>query len=94
MPKKNEWALESKLGISLFSIDLGNELLFLNVYGPYFDRVEFWDNMFPKGCFASKYLILGGDLNIFLVLSEFWGLLFKFDNYLIISLQRWRKWGF
>jgi hypothetical protein len=37
----NSWDFSSGLGTSLFSLDLGKEITFLNIYGPYLDRVEY-----------------------------------------------------
>jgi exonuclease III len=36
---------------------------FLNVYGPCFERLTFWDRLVTKGLLATKSLILAGDLN-------------------------------
>ena len=45
----------------------------LNVYGPYRDRVCFWDKALRGGLLNLPGLIIGGDLNLTLHTSEIWG---------------------
>jgi len=33
------WDFSSRLNTSLFSLDLGKEITFLNIYGPYIDKI-------------------------------------------------------
>jgi hypothetical protein len=70
---QNSWASESCLGVDIFLEGLGLELRLLNVYGPYSDRITFWDTLFKKNLLKEKPLILGGDLNLSLGNVEVWG---------------------
>ena len=45
----------------------------LNIYGPYRDRDTFWRQVDQLGLFLLENLIVGGDLNITLGLSEVFG---------------------
>lgn len=45
----NCWSFSSCLGTLLYSQYLGKELSFLNIYGPYTDKVEYWDKIFHWG---------------------------------------------
>jgi len=69
----NVWGMESVLGCSLSSTDIGEEITLLNTYGPYQDRIPFWENLFKKDCFKGNSVIIGGDLNFTLGQSEVWG---------------------
>ena len=40
MKLQNDWALDSLLGISLPSKDLGINFLFVNIYGPYTNAIK------------------------------------------------------
>jgi hypothetical protein len=42
----NSWAFPIGLGTSFFSLDLGKDITVLNVYGPYMDRMDYWDRFF------------------------------------------------
>jgi hypothetical protein len=63
-------------GILLMGITLENnrDVNFLNVYGPCFDRLLFWDRLASSGLLATKNLILAGDLNFTTGADEVWGL--------------------
>ena len=61
------------LCVSLFSTELKVDLCFVNVYGPYVERETFWNNLLDLECLKCAKLILGGDLNYSLGLSEIWG---------------------
>ena len=63
----------SGLCVSLFSIELNMDLCFVNIYGPYVERERFWINILDLDCLKCEKLILGGDLNYSLGLSEIWG---------------------
>ena len=52
---------------------MNDPLDILNCYGPYCDRVSFWDRVLNGGLLNSPYLILGGDLNITLNALDIWG---------------------
>lgn len=59
----NSWAFPTSLQVALFSMDMGKEIYVLNAYGPYFDRVEYWDKFFNTQCVQSDLVVIGGDLN-------------------------------
>lgn len=59
----NSWGCFSCLGVELYSQDLNTSFCLVNVYGPYQDRVVFWDNLFAKPFFSHDHVIIGGDLN-------------------------------
>ena len=44
-----------------------------NIYGPYIDREGFWTFLMNLDCLKCEKLILGGDLNFSIGLSEIWG---------------------
>jgi exonuclease III len=69
----NSWGLDSCLGIELISVDLGMELHIFNIYGPYQDRVIFWEDLFNKSLLGGNSIILGGDFNFSLGLAEVFG---------------------
>lgn len=68
----NSWGCLSCLGVDLFSQELNSSFCLVNVYGPYQDRVVFWDSFFSKPFLYSDCLIIGGDLNFTLGVSEIW----------------------
>ena len=69
----NVWGMELVLGCTLTSTDIGEEITLLNIYGPYQDRIPFWEALFNKDCIKGNSVILGGDLNFSLGQSEVWG---------------------
>eukprot|EP01018_Ginkgo_biloba_P010531 Gb_16175 [translate_table: standard] len=60
------------LGVELYSQELGRELLLLNIYGPYSDRISFWESLLNKDFMRRENLIWGGDLNFSLGNLEIW----------------------
>jgi hypothetical protein len=54
-------------------LDLGKEITLLNVYGPYMDRVDYWDRFFQMDWIHFGLVVVGGDLNFTLGALEFWG---------------------
>ena len=60
----------SGLCASVFSIELNMEVCFVNIYGPYIDREDFWNFLLKLNCLKCDKLILGGDLNFSMGLSE------------------------
>jgi len=69
---ENVWGMESVIGCSLSSLDIGETFTLLNIYGPYQNRIPFWENIFSNDCFKGP-VIIGGDLNFSLGPSEIWG---------------------
>ena len=67
------WAVDSGLFASLYSIEMKEVFYFMNIYGPYLDRVRFWNNLLSLECIKTTRLIFGGDLNFSLGYSEIWG---------------------
>ena len=67
------WAVDSGLFASLYSIEMKEVFCFMNIYGPYLDRVRFWNNLLSLECLKTTRLIFGGDLNFSLGCSEIWG---------------------
>ena len=76
----NAWAFGYGLCASLHSIELKMTIVCLNLYGPYVDRELFWINLLKMEGLLSSKLILGGDLNYSVGLSEIWGDKARFDN--------------
>jgi hypothetical protein len=62
-------------GIFLSGVTLETQcvLNLLNVYGPCFERVSFWDRLVSKGLLSTKNLIIAGDLNFTTGADEIWG---------------------
>ena len=57
------WAVDSGLFASLYYIEMKEVFYFMNIYGPYLDRVSFWNNLLSLECLKTTRLIFGGDLN-------------------------------
>lgn len=55
------------------SYDLCTNLTLVKVYGPYQERVHFWNNLFSKSLLNNSKVVVGGDLNVSLGLSTSWG---------------------
>jgi hypothetical protein len=45
----------------------------VNIYGLYYDRDPFWEELSSLGVFFDAFLVVGGDLNFTLSLCEVWG---------------------
>jgi len=73
MKVQTAWGMESILGVELRSADLGICLKVINVYGPYLNRITFWDTFFQNPFLDEDMVVIGGDLNFSLGLSEVWG---------------------
>ena len=69
----NYWAMDSGLYVALYSTEHKMELGFFNVYGPYIDREGFWTHLMDFVSLNCSKIILGGDLNFSLGLTEIWG---------------------
>ena len=53
------WAVDFDLFASLYSIEMKDVYCFMNIYGPYLDRVGFWNKLLSLDCLKSARLILG-----------------------------------
>ena len=67
------WGINSGVGLVVWDSVLGKALTILNIYGPYLNRASFWDTLFSLDVFEDNDVILGGDFNLSLGLSEVWG---------------------
>ena len=67
---ENVWGFGLSLGVDLFYEDLGKSLSLINFYGPYQDKVPFWEGLLRRSFMAIESLILGGDLNFYLGVAE------------------------
>jgi hypothetical protein len=47
-------------------------LKLINVYGPYVDRIPFWEGLGRSGVLEAPNIILGGDLNFTISMHEVW----------------------
>ena len=65
-------ALQSYVGILIKASFKGLDFVFsiMNCYGPYSNRVFFWDNIQKGGIFYYPNLILAGDLNFTILDAE------------------------
>ena len=57
------WGMDSVLCVEVLSVDLGITFKVINIYGPYQNRVPFWDSLFGNPLLCGESLVLGGDLN-------------------------------
>ena len=69
----NAWGSEAVLGVDLLFEDLGISLSVLNIYGPYINRAPFWESLFQNPMANGDSVVLGGDLNFSMGLTEVWG---------------------
>ena len=65
--------MESVLGLNFLALDLGVSFTIFNIYGPYLNRIPFWDALLSNHLIRGDSLILGGDLNFSLGQDEVWG---------------------
>ena len=75
----NAWGVGLRLCASFSSIELNLDVCLANIYGPYIDREVFWNNLMDLDCLKCEKLILEGDLNFSLGLSEIWGIRARLD---------------
>lgn len=57
----------------MYYAELGKNILLINVYGPYLDKILYWDRLLRCSFMDCEHLVLGGDLNFTLGLLEVWG---------------------
>ena len=69
----NVWGMESVLGLNFKAMELGDIYNVVKIYGPYLNRISFWDNLFNNSLLRGELLIIGGDLNFSLGQAEVWG---------------------
>lgn len=83
--------LDRVLMVYIYCMELGMTLSLINVYGPYLDRILFW-NIFLRFSFMEcEYLILEGDINFTFGFLEFLGTRASPDllsNYFMDALDR------
>ena len=51
--------MEFGLYASLYSTEMKGVYCFMNIYGPYLDRVRFWNNLLSLDCLKSARMIFG-----------------------------------
>jgi len=69
----NSWGCLSCLRVDIYSQELNSSFCMINVYGPYQDRMVFWERLFSKSFLSCERRIMGGNLNFTLEVSEIWG---------------------
>lgn len=78
----------SGLAIVLYSHKRGREFTSLNLYGPYVERVAYWEKMFKIDILNQNYLILGSDLNFSFERAEIWGQVARVNPLTNFFIQR------
>jgi hypothetical protein len=74
-------------------MDMGKKLSVLNVYGPYSNRVEYWDTFFKLECIQNGLVVIGGDLNFTLGAFKIWGPVAQIDCLLGYFLRKLEEVG-
>ena len=69
----NLWGLESAIGVSCSTLNLGEDFAVCDVYGPYLNRIPLWDSLLNNPLLRGDSVILGGDLNFSIGTKESWG---------------------
>ena len=59
--------------MDIYSRELDRAFTMLNIYGPYQDRLPFWEGLLKKSWWNNPELIVGGDLNFTIGKAEIWG---------------------
>jgi hypothetical protein len=59
----NSWGFESGIGVEVQVVDMGRSYTILNIYGPYQDRVSYWESLTQKSFFLKDNVVIGRDLN-------------------------------
>lgn len=87
------WGFDLALGDKVFSSDIGLQFSIINIYDPCQDRVSFWNSFFIY--FIKKFMIiLGGNFNVSLGLSEPWGPHAQEDPLVEYFLNKFRRGNF
>lgn len=73
MKFENIWGRVVVLAIDAFSIHLGHTLRLVNIYGPYHNRVDYWESLMQVPFMANDNIIIGGDLIFSLGHAKSWG---------------------
>jgi hypothetical protein len=60
---ENAWIIDYGLALELFVEELGRNVIVLNIYGPYHDKVRYWEYVFSRSFMNGQRFIIGGDLN-------------------------------
>ena len=55
----NVWGMESVLGLTFKAMELGDIYNVVNIYGPYLNRISFWDNLFNNSLLGDFNFSLG-----------------------------------
>jgi len=63
----------SEIMVDLEERFLNSSFWLVNVYGPYADRLPFWEGLSESRVTSSSNIILGGDLKLMLSIREVWG---------------------
>ena len=56
----NSWAFPTRLETSFFSLDIGKDIILLNVYGPYMDKMDYYDMFFKMDSAQNEFILIGG----------------------------------
>jgi hypothetical protein len=52
---------------------VNSSLKICNVYGPYANRIPYWDHLRALDFLNTRDIIMGGDFNFIVSLKEVWG---------------------
>ena len=66
----NIWGKENSLGLDVLSESFGMHFTIINVYVPYSNKKPFWDSFMNASVMRSENIILVGDTNFSLGISE------------------------
>ena len=69
----NTWGSSLRLEAQIYWAETNLNLTIVNIYGPYTNRLEFWDSFRKSGFIKEIKLIIDGDLNFTLGAHEIWG---------------------
>jgi hypothetical protein len=63
----------STIAVSLKHKNMDKILNFINIYGPYTNRIMFWEDIIHAGVLSKPQSIIRGDFNFTVSLREVWG---------------------